>query len=75
MRMNGHLMLNGAKMSKSTGNFLTLKECVLKFGADPTRISLADAGDGMDDANFEEKASNATILRIHTLFEWCEVKY
>lgn len=24
MRANGHLMLNGKKMSKSTGNFLTL---------------------------------------------------
>jgi len=72
MRTNGHLMLNGKKMSKSTGNSLTLREAIEKFGADATRLSLADAGDGMEDANFEEKTANANILRIHTLLAWCE---
>ncbi|KAF9054244.1 hypothetical protein BJ165DRAFT_696298 [Panaeolus papilionaceus] len=72
MRTNGHLMLNGKKMSKSTGNSLTLREAIEKFGADATRLSLADAGDGLEDANFEEKAANANILRIHTLLAWCE---
>jgi leucyl-tRNA synthetase len=74
MRANGHLMLNGKKMSKSTGNSLTLREAIEKFGADATRLSLADAGDGMEDANFEEKTANANILRIHTLLAWCEVR-
>lgn len=73
MRMNGHLMLNGKKMSKSTGNSLTLRECLEKYGADATRLSLADAGDGMEDANFEEQTANANILRVHTLLAWCEV--
>ena len=72
MRSNGHVMLNGKKMSKSTGNILTLREAVQKFGADATRLSLADAGDGMEDANFEEKTANANILRVHTLLGWCE---
>lgn len=71
MRANGHLMLNGAKMSKSTGNSLSLRQAVDKFGADATRVSLADAGDGIEDANFEEKTANANILRLHTLIEWC----
>jgi len=72
MRTNGHLMLNGKKMSKSTGNSLTMKDSVIKFGADVTRVVLADAGDGIEDANFEEKNANANILRIHTLVQWCE---
>ncbi|KAK0189731.1 hypothetical protein F5146DRAFT_1139201 [Armillaria mellea] len=72
MRTNGHLMLNGKKMSKSTGNSLTLREATEKFGADATRLSLADAGDGVEDANFEEKTANANILRVHTLVGWCE---
>jgi leucyl-tRNA synthetase len=37
-------------MSKSTGNFLTLKEALSKFGADATRLTLADAGDDINDA-------------------------
>jgi leucyl-tRNA synthetase len=72
MRANGHLMLNGKKMAKSTGNSLTLKDAVQKFGADATRLTLADAGDGMEDANFEELTANSAIQRIYTQLLWCE---
>jgi leucyl-tRNA synthetase len=67
-------MLNGKKMSKSSGNFLTLRNSVNKFGADATRLALADAGDGIEDANFDEMSANATILRLHTLIDWSEVR-
>ena len=72
IRANGHLLLNGEKMSKSTGNFLTLNDAVKKFGADATRVALADAGDGVEDANFEETVANSSILRLYTLKEWIE---
>uniref|UniRef100_A0A060T503 leucine--tRNA ligase n=1 Tax=Blastobotrys adeninivorans TaxID=409370 RepID=A0A060T503_BLAAD len=72
VRANGHLMLNNEKMSKSTGNFMTLKESVEKFGADATRIALADAGDSFEDANFDESNANAAILRLYNLKEWAE---
>ena len=71
-RVNGHLMLNGEKMSKSTGNFLTIQGAVEKFGADATRVALADAGDGIEDANFEEPVANANILKLYELRKWCE---
>ena len=72
VRINGHLLLNGEKMSKSTGNFLTLSDATAKFGADATRIALADAGDGIEDANFEETVANSNILRMFELRAWCE---
>lgn len=72
IRVNGHLMLNGEKMSKSSGNFLTLEDAISKFGADATRVALADAGDGMDDANFDETVANSAILRLFELRKWCE---
>ncbi|ODQ82527.1 hypothetical protein BABINDRAFT_169801 [Babjeviella inositovora NRRL Y-12698] len=72
VRANGHLMLNNAKMAKSTGNFMTLEQIVEKFGADASRIALADAGDTVEDANFDESNANAAILRLFTLKEWCE---
>ena len=65
-------MLNGEKMSKSTGNFLTLTSAVQKFGTDATRIALADGSDGIDDANFEETTANATILKLFELKRWIE---
>ncbi|THW05095.1 leucyl-tRNA synthetase [Aureobasidium pullulans] len=72
IRANGHLLLNGEKMSKSTGNFLTLYDSTKKFGADATRVSLADAGDSIEDANFEESVANAIILKLFELKKWCE---
>ncbi|WWD09639.1 leucine-tRNA ligase [Kwoniella europaea PYCC6329] len=72
VRTNGHLMLNGKKMSKSTGNFLTMKEATKKYGADAARLTLADAGDDITDANFEETVANAAILRLHTACLWAE---
>ncbi|POS78920.1 leucyl-tRNA synthetase [Diaporthe helianthi] len=72
IRPNGHLLLNGDKMSKSTGNFLTLKQTVEKFGADAARITIADAGDAIEDANFEESVANKTILKLYELKKWLE---
>jgi leucyl-tRNA synthetase len=72
IRANGHLLLNNNKMSKSTGNFMTLEQVVEKFGADASRIALADAGDTLEDANFEEANANAAILRLTTLKEWAD---
>ncbi|KAI5950943.1 CDC60 [Candida jiufengensis] len=72
VRANGHLLLNNAKMSKSTGNFMTLEQIVEKFGADASRIAMADAGDSIEDANFDEANANAAILRLTTLKDWCE---
>ena len=70
MRCNGHLLLNAEKMSKSTGNFKTLAQAVEEYGADAARIALADAGDAMDDANFEHAVANGAILRLTRELEW-----
>ncbi|KAF3841076.1 hypothetical protein F7725_006938 [Dissostichus mawsoni] len=56
VRANGHLLLNSEKMSKSTGNFLTLCQAIDKFSA--------------DDANFVETMADAGILRLYTWVEW-----
>ncbi|KAG6522920.1 hypothetical protein ZIOFF_020076 [Zingiber officinale] len=71
-RGNGHLMLNSEKMSKSTGNFRTLRQAIEEFSSDAMRFSLADAGDGMDDANFVFETSNAAILRLTKEIAWME---
>lgn len=70
IRANGHLLLNSEKMSKSTGNFLTLSEAIDKFSADGMRLALADSGDSVEDANFVEAMADAGILRLYTFIEW-----
>ncbi|ONI36349.1 hypothetical protein PRUPE_1G582000 [Prunus persica] len=71
-RCNGHIMLNSEKMSKSTGNFRTIRQAIEEFSADATRFSLADAGDGVDDANFVFETANAAILRLTKEIAWME---
>ncbi|KAL0910696.1 hypothetical protein M5K25_018777 [Dendrobium thyrsiflorum] len=71
-RCNGHIMLNSEKMSKSTGNFRTLRQAIEEFSTDATRFSLADAGDAMDDANFVFETANAAILRLTKEISWIE---
>ena len=46
------------------GNFKTLRQAIDEYGADAMRIALADAGDGMEDANFEVSVANAAVLRL-----------
>ncbi|KAG7401107.1 hypothetical protein PHYBOEH_002990 [Phytophthora boehmeriae] len=70
MFTNGHIQVDGKKMSKSMGNFLTLKDCAVEFGADATRFACADAGDGMDDANYALDTCRMAILRLTTEEEW-----
>lgn len=64
--VNGYMMLNGEKMSKQTGNFMTIDEAISKYGADATRMTIARAGCTQDDSNFNEQAADTAILQITT---------
>lgn len=49
---------------------MTLTDAVDKFSADGMRLSLADAGDSIEDANFVEAMADAAILRLYNFIEW-----
>ncbi|KYQ94208.1 leucyl-tRNA synthetase [Tieghemostelium lacteum] len=72
IRANGFVYLNGKKMSKSEGNFLTLYDSIKKYSADGTRVALADAGDGIEDANFVAKTAESALLKLHTQIQWIQ---
>ena len=59
-------------MSKSTGNFLTLREAIHEYSADAMRFALALAGDSNEDANFEHEVANAAILKLTTELQLIE---
>jgi len=67
---NGHVCVDAEKMSKSKGNFLQLEFCIDEYSADATRFALADAGDSMEDANFDRKVVNQAISNLYTEDEW-----
>ncbi len=56
---NGMLKVEGEKMSKSKGNFITLKEGVEKYSADIARLVIMDSAEGLADPNFFVVGINA----------------
>ena len=52
---NGYITIEKQKMSKSMGNFITIEKALTEHGEDAMRLTLASAGDSMDDANFNMK--------------------
>ena len=70
--VNGHMLIDSEKMSKSTGNFLSLREAIDQYSADATRIALADAGDAIDDANFERATAVSALMRLYLLIEFAK---
>ena len=67
---NGMMEIDGQKMSKSTGNFLTLTDACNEYGADASRLALADAGDELSKSNFQRKTANDNILALTALENW-----
>ena len=51
---------------------LTLLSLALCWAAG-TRLALADAGDGLEDANFVFDMADAGLLRLHSQLEWVKV--
>src|SRR5690606_26431089 len=49
---------------------LLLDETIAQYSADATRFALADAGDGLDDANIERGTAEKAILRLTAFIEW-----
>ena len=72
IRVNGHMLLDNEKMSKSKGNLISLSEAVDMYSADGMRLGLADAGDYAEDANFMTTQATAGVLRLYTLIEWIQ---
>ena len=70
MYCNGHIMVDAEKMSKGKGNFLMMLQTVEEFTADATRFALADAGDTMEDANFDRSVANQAIISLYNEEEW-----
>ncbi|MBW3582699.1 MAG: leucine--tRNA ligase [Euryarchaeota archaeon] len=62
--VNGWVTVDGEKMSKSKGNFITLRDAMERFGVSETRFAVASAGEGLDDANFEIDVAKSATRRL-----------
>jgi leucyl-tRNA synthetase len=70
---NGQVMMEGSKMSKSFGNIIPLREGLIKFGADPLRVSILSTAELLQDSDFSPQIAKSMRDRLEKLYRFaCE---
>ncbi len=69
MAVNGWVNVDGEKMSKSRGNFILLRDALDAYGTTATRLAVASAGEGLDDANFDREFATSVARRVDAWLE------
>ena len=57
--VNGSVLYEGKKMSKSLGNILPLKDAIRKYGADTLRLAILSTAELIQDVNFSEELAES----------------
>jgi leucyl-tRNA synthetase len=69
--VNGWVLVDGRKMSKSLGNFILLYELVQKYPVDTSRITILSGGEGLDDPNWDSEFAKSCPAKLEGIFELC----
>ncbi len=65
--VNGMIQIEGKKMSKTKGNFVTWRGALEEYGADAFRLALALTADGMDDADWRGKSAQDAKEKVESV--------
>ncbi len=69
--VNGFVLMDGAKMSKSLGNILPLRKAIAEYGPDPIRISVVGGAELGEDTDFNSKMVEGIVSRLRFMAEMC----
>ncbi|MDH3765932.1 MAG: class I tRNA ligase family protein, partial [Nitrosopumilus sp.] len=69
--VNGSVMMDGAKMSKSMGNIIPLRTAIRDHGADPIRLAIISSAELLQDADFNMESVFGIQNKLESLFEEC----
>ena len=73
--VNGWMLIDGRKMSKSQGATLFLKDAIAEFGADAARLALGIEGEGLDDPSFDADFARGASGRLRQWHEFAISNY
>jgi leucyl-tRNA synthetase len=71
--VNGSVMMDGAKMSKSMGNIIPLRTAVRDYGADPIRLAIISSAELLQDADFNMESVSGIQSKLKSLIEECSM--
>jgi len=69
--VNGSVMMDGAKMSKSMGNIIPLRTAIKDHGADPIRLAIISSAELLQDADFNMESVFGIQNKLASLLEEC----
>ncbi|MEA3430041.1 MAG: leucine--tRNA ligase [Nanoarchaeota archaeon] len=73
--LNGRVMVDNQKMSKSKGNFYTTRELYEKNSSDVVRLAAANAGEGVDDANYDMSFMDTAAKKLNDVYTFAAQNY
>ncbi|MDH5782569.1 MAG: leucine--tRNA ligase [Candidatus Bathyarchaeota archaeon] len=68
--VNGSVLMEGQKMSKSYGNIIPLREAIEMFGADPLRLAVLATAELLQDADFSPTLAKSMQGRLERLYRF-----
>ena len=69
--VNGSVMMDGAKMSKSMGNIIPLRTAIRDHGADPIRLAIISSAELLQDADFNMESVSGIKSKLESLLDEC----
>ncbi len=69
--VNGSVLMDGKKMSKSMGNVVPLRQAIQKYGADPIRLAIIISAELLQDADFDLESIGGIRHKLETLHDVC----
>jgi leucyl-tRNA synthetase len=69
--VNGSVMMNGSKMSKSMGNIIPLRTAIKDHGADPIRLAIISSAELLQDADFNMESVSGIQNKLESLIDDC----
>lgn len=73
--VNGWLLVQGEKMSKSKGNFYTIRQLLEKYPSDAIRAGLMMGGEGIEDPNFGFENVDTVVQKLKLLVDFVSENY
>lgn len=66
--VNGSVLMDGKKMSKSLGNIIPLRKAIKIYGADTLRVSILSASELLQDADFSDSLARSTKSKLQEFY-------
>ena len=69
--VNGSVLMDGKKMSKSMGNIIPLRQAIRDYGADPIRLAIIISAELLQDADFNLESVSGIKNKLEAWLDEC----